>query len=97
MTDRCSSCRFWKIDPEYKFGEPVYGRCRVAPPTLIQPILLHLLPKPTYGDHVDPDLTTTNILDATQHPVTEGDDWCGSFASFPSVAGGGASRDEAVA
>jgi hypothetical protein len=80
MTDRCSTCRFWQADADYSFGDPTYGRCRKAPPTLIQPVLLHLMPKPSYGDHVDPDLTTMNIFDASQWPVTEGDSWCGSFA-----------------
>jgi hypothetical protein len=47
-----------------------------------------LLPKPRYGDQVDADVSTIMLHDASQHPVTEGGDWCGAFAACPEGAGG---------
>ncbi|QTH21971.1 hypothetical protein HRJ34_00055 [Rhizorhabdus wittichii] len=79
MTEQCNRCRFWLVDPDYSDGEPTYGRCRFAPPVLVQPMLAILMPKPAYGDQVDPDISTMTLHDASQHPVTEDDDWCGSF------------------
>jgi len=80
MTDSCKTCRFWKADDADAPGEPIYGRCKVAPPTLVQPILLHLMPKPVYGDQIDPDLNVIHLVDASQHPATVDNDWCGSFS-----------------
>ncbi|MBO9380269.1 hypothetical protein GG804_26240 [Sphingomonas histidinilytica] len=88
MTEQCNRCRFWQVDPEYAGDVPAYGRCRVAPPVLIQPMMTILLPKPRYGDQVDAYVSTIMLHDASQHPVTEGGDWCGAFAACPEGAGG---------
>lgn len=82
MTDSCLTCRFWRADPvccdpvDPTFG---YGRCRIVPPIFVQPILTALLPRPEYGQHVDPDLGTMLLHDASQHPATAAKDWCGSY------------------
>lgn len=79
MTEQCSSCRFWQADPQHADDVPSYGRCRLSPPVLIQPLIPVLMPKPAYGRQVESDIGVLDLYDATQHPVTEGDDWCGSF------------------
>lgn len=80
--ESCGSCRFWRLDEAREDpNDPGCGPgwCRRDPPVLIQQMAVMLLPRLEYGQQVDPELDTNDLVSASQHPGTWSTDWCGRF------------------
>jgi hypothetical protein len=83
MPDQCNRCRYWLVDE--KTIDPAdknfaFGRCRLAPPVVLQTIAARLMRAPEYGQPIDPELGTIDVARSSVQPVSFATDWCGSFA-----------------
>lgn len=57
-----------------------FGSCRRKPPVIIDCLVAAQIEPPAYGQQIDLELATTELLRASRFPVTSATDWCGKFA-----------------
>ncbi len=82
MPDQCNQCRFWREEMDHRDPNDVnwgYGWCRRNPPTIVESVAVHMLPPLRYGQQVDPDLDTVDLISASKFPSTFATEWCGKF------------------
>jgi len=82
--DRCNNCRFWFEDMTVRDPNDVnwgFGSCRREPPRWIEAIAERLIPKPSYGQITDSNMSPLELIDACRFPATFATDWCGQYHS----------------
>jgi hypothetical protein len=81
---KCNQCRFWHEDIDVRdpndedFG---FGGCRVRAPAIVDSLVAAQIERPTYGQQIELDISTTDMVTATRFPTTFATDWCGEFQS----------------
>ena len=82
MSEQCNRCRFWlesapsrdPNDADFAFGD-----CRRHPPRLISPMVIAQMPRPEYGQQIDPEMDAVARQVASPFPATFATDWCGEY------------------
>ena len=81
-SERCNLCRFWKEDMVHRDPSDAdwgFGLCRRRVPVLVSSAVMAIMPKPEFGQQVDPDIDTARLTSASLHPSTHSLDWCGEY------------------
>ena len=92
MTERCRTCRFWRLDlkvNETDLGEEIdagFGWCRHDPPQIIDHMARMVIQQPGFGGiRYDPEdvASAMHVEPASLFPATFGTNWCGRFEVKP--------------